>query len=96
MFAPTKPASGREVLQNPAKPTYFESRISNLRPIRVSVKLVLHFVICCVFMHSTVTDDVGAAIAYRAPGAPLKSLALATILSVGLITAPALSNEEKT
>ena len=43
-------------------------------------------------MHANVTDDVGAAIAYRAPGTLLKSLALATILSVGLISAPALSD----
>ncbi|MBG05931.1 MAG: hypothetical protein CMM59_17865 [Rhodospirillaceae bacterium] len=33
--------------------------------------------------------------AYRDSGTPLKSLALATILSVGLIAAPALSDEEK-
>ena len=46
-------------------------------------------------MHSNVTDDVGAAMAYRDSGTPLKSLALATILSVGLIAAPALSDEEK-
>ena len=48
--------------------------------------------VCCVFVHADVTDDVGAAIAYRAPGTLLKLLALATILSAGLIAAPAISD----